>query len=170
MIYYIGRKCTPRSKRKEMLHYKKRGRSEHDSSQAAMLSTFVFRQEDTRVGKKSEGLADLWATGAWRVLPGGCLGVFLCVFVCIWVTMPFFTPFSIVGAPNCRNKERSYLGYGVSRITCSIECACHYLLITLSLLFTFFLVATQWLPLTISPSFCQFLSPVFPFSLSASVF
>lgn len=50
--------------RKEMLHYKKRGRVEHDSSQATMLSTFVFRQVSTRVGKESEGLADLWASEA----------------------------------------------------------------------------------------------------------
>lgn len=51
-------------KRKEMLHYKERGRVEHDSSQATMLSTFVFRQANTRVGKESEGLADLWVARA----------------------------------------------------------------------------------------------------------
>lgn len=64
VMYYIGIKCTPSFERKEMLHYKKRGRTEHDSSQATMLSTFVFRQVNTRVGKESEGLADLWAARA----------------------------------------------------------------------------------------------------------
>lgn len=150
-MYYIGRKCTPSFERKEMLHYKRRGRSEHDSSQATMLSTFVFRQVNTRVGKESEGLADLWASRAWRGLPRGCLCVSVHVCVCMG-HHAYFSHFSTVGATNCRNKECSYLGFTVSRITCSIECVHHYLLITLSLLFTLFLVATQWLPLTISPS------------------
>lgn len=47
-----------------------------------------------------------------------------------------FSHFSVVGEANCKNKARSYSGFDMSRITCSIECAAYYLLITLSALYT----------------------------------
>lgn len=102
----------------------KRGRIE----QAAMLSTFVFRQESTRVGTES--------AGAGRYVGGAATEeLFACVCVCMG-HHAHFSHFSVVGEANCKNKARSYSGFDMSRITCSIECAAYYLLITLSALYT----------------------------------
>lgn len=61
------------------------------------------------------------------------------LFVCVCICMghrAYFSHFSVVGEANCKNKARSYLGFDMSRITCSIECAAYYLLITFSALYT----------------------------------
>lgn len=84
----------------------------------------------------------------------------------------YFSHFSIVGAKNCRNKECSYLGFAVSRITCSIECAHHYLLITLSpcSLLSFLLLLNGFLSLSPPPPLAlplqRSLSPSRPLSFN----
>ncbi len=62
-----------------------------------------------------------------------------------------FSHFSVVGEANCKNKARSYLGFDMSRITCSIECAAYYLLITLCSLLSFLSLLNGFLSLSVPP-------------------
>lgn len=76
------------------------------------------------------------------------------MFVCVCVCMghhAHFSHFSVVGEANCKNKARSYLGFDMSRITCSIECAAYYLIITLCSLLSFLSLLNGFLSLSVPP-------------------
>lgn len=74
----------------------------------------------------------------------------MCVCVCMG-HHAHFSHFSVVGEANCKNKARSYLGFDMSRITCSIECAAYYLLITLCSLLSFLSLLNGFLSLSVPP-------------------
>lgn len=74
----------------------------------------------------------------------------MCVCVCMG-HHAHCSHFSVVGEANCKNKARSYLGFDMSRITCSIECAAYYLLITLCSLLSFLSLLNGFLSLSVPP-------------------
>lgn len=74
----------------------------------------------------------------------------MCVCVCMG-HHAHCSHFSVVGEANWKNKVRSYLGFDMSRITCSIECAAYYLLITLCSLLSFLSLLNGFLSLSVPP-------------------